>query len=44
MMVKILQRYDNIESLDMAGKIPKALTLTMSPGNGVKVRMHRADS
>ncbi|TVY38159.1 Cytochrome P450 [Lachnellula subtilissima] len=43
-MVKMLQRYDNIEALDMTGKIPKALTLTMAPGNGVKVRMHRADS
>lgn len=44
MVVKMLQRYDNIEALDMTGEIPKAVTLTMAPGNGVKVRMHRATS
>jgi cytochrome P450 len=43
-MVKILQRYDNIEALDMTGPLKKAITLTLSPGDGVNVRMHRAAS
>ena len=37
MLVKILQRYDRIEALDM-GPIKKGLTITLSPADGVKVR------
>lgn len=44
MMVKILQRYDNIEALDMTGPLNKGLSVTLSPGDGVNVRMHRAAS
>lgn len=40
-IVKFLQRYDKIEALDM-GPIIKGLALTLSPGEGVKVRMHRS--
>lgn len=43
-LVKVLQRFDRIEALDMTGPLPKALTITLQPGNGVKVRMHRANS
>ena len=41
-VVKILQRYDAIEALDMTGKIKKGLSFTLKPGDGVKVKMHRA--
>lgn len=44
MLVKLLQRYDNIEALDMTGPLRKALSLTLSPADGVKIRMHRAVS
>ena len=40
-LVKILQKFDRIEALDM-GPIKKGLTLSLSPANGVKVRLHRA--
>jgi hypothetical protein len=40
-LVRLLQRYDKIESLD-DGPIVKQITMTLSPGN-VSVRMHRAD-
>jgi cytochrome P450 len=42
-LVKILQRYDKIDALDMGpGGIKKEVTLTLSPANGVNVRLHRA--
>ncbi|EKD19071.1 hypothetical protein MBM_02308 [Drepanopeziza brunnea f. sp. 'multigermtubi' MB_m1] len=43
-MVRVLQRYDVIEALDMTGPLKKGLTITLQPGDGVKVRMHRASS
>lgn len=43
-MVKILQRYDDIEALDMTSPLKKGLSLTLSPGDGVNVKMHRATS
>lgn len=43
-MAKILQRYDKIEALDMTGRLRKGLSLTLSPGDGVKVKLHRAAS
>ncbi|EPE36354.1 Cytochrome P450 [Glarea lozoyensis ATCC 20868] len=41
-LVRLLQRYDKIESLD-DGPIVKQVTMTLSPAN-VSVRMHRADA
>lgn len=43
MIVKFLQRFDKIEALDMVGKLEKRLSIVMSPGNGVTVKMHRAE-
>ena len=43
MVIKILQRFDRIEALDK-GPIRKGLTLTLSPMDGVKVKMHKASS
>jgi cytochrome P450 len=40
-LVKFLQRFDKIEALDM-GPIKKGLTITLSPRDGVKVKLHRA--
>ncbi|CZT00411.1 related to n-alkane-inducible cytochrome P450 [Rhynchosporium agropyri] len=41
-IVRVLQRFDKIEALDMIGLLKKGLTITLQPGDGVKVRMHRA--
>lgn len=41
--VRLLQRYDRIETLD-EGPIPKGITFTLAPANGVRVRLHRATS
>ncbi|KAG9237123.1 cytochrome P450 alkane hydroxylase-like protein [Amylocarpus encephaloides] len=41
-IVKLLQRYDTIEPSDPKEKIIKGITMTMCPGNGVNVKMHRA--
>jgi hypothetical protein len=41
-VVKFLQRYDKIEALDMVNPLKKGLTLTLSPGDGVKIKMHKA--
>ncbi|TVY60872.1 Cytochrome P450 52A13, partial [Lachnellula suecica] len=43
-IVKFLQRFDGMEAVDMTGPLKKGLSLTLSPGDGVKVRMHRAAS
>jgi len=44
-LVKILQRYDKIEALDMGlSGIKKDVGLTLSPANGVNIRLHRAGS
>jgi hypothetical protein len=40
-IVKLLQRYDKIEALDM-GPLKKGITATLAPADGVKVKMHRA--
>jgi hypothetical protein len=40
-IVKLLQRYDGIEAMDQ-GPIVKQLSMTMAPGGGARVRMHRA--
>lgn len=42
MIAKIVQRYDRIEALDMTGQLKKGLAITLRPGHGVKIRMHRA--
>jgi len=39
--IRLLQRYDKIEALD-EGPIPKGITFTLAPANGVRVSMHRA--
>lgn len=44
MIVKFLQRFDRIEALDMKGKLDKGLTITLAPGKGVIVKMHKAAS
>ncbi|KAL2070874.1 hypothetical protein VTL71DRAFT_13900 [Oculimacula yallundae] len=41
-IVRVLQRFDKIEALDMTGPLKKGITITLQPGDGVKVRMHRA--
>lgn len=41
-LVQLLRRFDKLEALDMTGKIKKGLTIVLSPGDGVKVRLHRA--
>lgn len=43
-IVRVLQRFDKIEALDMSGPLKKGITITLQPGNGVKVKMHRASS
>jgi len=43
-LVKVLQRFDQIEALDMVTELKKGLTLTLAPGDGVKVKLHRATS
>jgi hypothetical protein len=40
--VKLLQRYDRIEAVDK-GPIVKQLSMTLVPGGGAKVSMHRAE-
>lgn len=43
MLVRLLQRFDAVEALDMGpGALKKGLTLTLSPANGVNVRLHKA--
>ena len=42
MIAKVLQRYDRIEALDMTGKLKKGLAITLRPGDGVNVKLHRA--
>lgn len=41
-LMKFCQRFDKIEALDMTGPLKKGLTIVLSPGDGVKVRLHRA--
>lgn len=41
-MVRLLQRFDRIEALDMNKEPKKGLSITLAPGDGVKVRLHRA--
>ncbi|KAH9214462.1 cytochrome P450 alkane hydroxylase-like protein [Leptodontidium sp. 2 PMI_412] len=43
-IVRVLQRFDKIEALDMSGPLKKGITITLQPGDGVKVKMHRASS
>jgi len=43
-VVKMLQRFDGIEALDMVTPLKKGISLTLAPGDGVKVRLHRAAS
>ncbi|KAI9875794.1 MAG: hypothetical protein M1830_007994 [Pleopsidium flavum] len=38
-IVRLLQRFEKIESLDPAKKISKVVSLTLMPRNGVKVRL-----
>lgn len=40
-IAKFLQRYDKIEALDMSPP-KKGLSIVLAPGDGVKVKMHRA--
>ncbi|KAE8447500.1 hypothetical protein EG329_010630 [Mollisiaceae sp. DMI_Dod_QoI] len=44
LLTKLLQRYDEIQALDMVGPLKKGLTIVLSPGDGVNVRMHRASA
>lgn len=42
-MVKLLQRYDKIEAMDMKSEIKKSLTIVLAPAPGAAtVRMRRA--
>ncbi|CZR54184.1 related to n-alkane-inducible cytochrome P450 [Phialocephala subalpina] len=43
-LAKLLQRYDQIEALDMVKPLKKGLAIVLAPGDGVKVRMHRASA
>lgn len=43
-IAKLLQRYDKIEALDMASAPKKGLSIVLAPGDGVKIRMHRASA
>ncbi|KAH7354752.1 cytochrome P450 alkane hydroxylase-like protein [Rhexocercosporidium sp. MPI-PUGE-AT-0058] len=43
-IVRVLQRFDKIEALDMTRPLKKGITITLQPGDGVKVKMHRASS
>ncbi|KAH8592233.1 cytochrome P450 alkane hydroxylase-like protein [Bisporella sp. PMI_857] len=40
--VRLLQRFDRIENMDMDSVIRHGYTVINSPGNGVKVRLHAA--
>ena len=40
--VRLLQRFDSMQNLDF-GELTYNLTLTSSPGDGVKVRLHEAE-
>lgn len=41
-LVRLLQKFDRVEAMDMTGKIKKGLAIVLSPGDGVKVRLHKA--
>lgn len=43
-LTKLLQKYDQIEALDMVKPLNKGLAIVLAPGDGVKVRMHRASA
>ncbi len=43
-VARLLQRYDKIESPDISKPLRKNLTTTLSPSEGVKVKLHRAIS
>ncbi|KAH8820366.1 cytochrome P450 alkane hydroxylase-like protein [Xylogone sp. PMI_703] len=43
-VARFLQRYDKLEYLGPEGRIAKRMGLTVSPKDGVKVRLHRAES
>lgn len=43
-LVKLLQRYDKIEPVDPDAPMLKAISLILSPGNGVNIKLHRASS
>ncbi|KAH8674572.1 cytochrome P450 [Tricladium varicosporioides] len=42
LIVKLLQRYDKIEPVDPEAPMLKAISLVLSPGNGVNIKLHRA--
>ncbi|RFU30047.1 hypothetical protein B7463_g6277, partial [Scytalidium lignicola] len=41
-VARFMQRFDKLEYLGSKGRIAKRLTLTLTPKDGVKVRLHRA--
>lgn len=41
-IARLLQRYDKIENIDPR-PLRKEIAMTLNLGNGVKVRMHRAE-
>ena len=40
MVIRLLQRFDEIENMDMDPGVKHNMTLTNCSGNGVKVRLH----
>ena len=42
-IVRMLQRFDSLQNLDF-DEMTHNLTLTSSPGGGVRVRLHQAES
>lgn len=44
MVASLLQRYDKIEALDMVNPLKKGLSIVLAPGDGVKVKMHKASA
>jgi hypothetical protein len=43
-VVRMLQHYDRIDSAVPNPQIKNAITLSLFPGDGVKVKMHRAST
>ena len=43
MIVRLMQRFDKVENLDMDPVVKHNLTLTDSSANGVIVRLHEAE-
>ena len=41
MIIRLLQRFDEIENMDVDPGVKHNMTLTNCSGNGVKVKLHR---